>query len=198
MTGSVEPDRPELRASHQERDQVVERLRVAAGDGRLAPEELDERLEIALTARTQGELEALLRDLPDVPSSAPASKDLVRLEARGSHLERTGSWAVPRRLEAEVRHGNAVIDLTEAVVSHPVLELDVAVEHGNLQLIVPPEVEVDVDDVAAHNGVVSRRDRRVPGTTVSLRVSVSGTVSHGAVLIRGPRRRLVDRLLRRP
>ncbi|MGH3170904.1 MAG: DUF1707 SHOCT-like domain-containing protein, partial [Trebonia sp.] len=34
-----------LRASHADRDQVVEVLQAAAGDGRLSPEELDERLE---------------------------------------------------------------------------------------------------------------------------------------------------------
>src|SRR5499427_2236197 len=62
------PDRlpapDQLRASHEDRDRVVELLRVAAGDGRLSAEELDERLEAALTARTYGELAALSTDLP--------------------------------------------------------------------------------------------------------------------------------------
>ena len=53
-----------LRASHADRDLVVEQLRVAAGDGRLSPEELDERLELALTARTYAELATLVADLP--------------------------------------------------------------------------------------------------------------------------------------
>ena len=35
---------PELRASHADRDRVVEILRVAAGDGLLTAAELDERL----------------------------------------------------------------------------------------------------------------------------------------------------------
>ena len=43
--------RSELRASHDDRDRVVEMLRVSAGDGRLTAEELDERLEQAMTAR---------------------------------------------------------------------------------------------------------------------------------------------------
>jgi len=38
----------ELRASHDDRDRVVELLRVSAGDGRLTAEELDERLELAI------------------------------------------------------------------------------------------------------------------------------------------------------
>ncbi|MFE4720856.1 DUF1707 domain-containing protein, partial [Streptomyces sp. NPDC056728] len=54
MPGEMVPDRRELRASHEERDQAVERLTVAAGDGRLTADELDERLEAALTARTHG------------------------------------------------------------------------------------------------------------------------------------------------
>jgi len=56
--------RSELRASHEDRDRVVELLRVAAGDGRLTSDELDQRLELALTARTYGELTTLVSDLP--------------------------------------------------------------------------------------------------------------------------------------
>jgi uncharacterized protein DUF1707 len=43
---------PERRASHADRDRVVEILSVAAGDGLLTAAELDERLEAALSART--------------------------------------------------------------------------------------------------------------------------------------------------
>jgi hypothetical protein len=57
----------QLRASHEDRDRFVEMLRVAAGDGRLTAEELDERLDVALTARTYGELAALTTDLPVAP-----------------------------------------------------------------------------------------------------------------------------------
>ncbi|HYB18129.1 MAG TPA: DUF1707 domain-containing protein [Streptosporangiaceae bacterium] len=45
-------DPPDLRASHADRDRVVDALRVAAGDGRLSAEELDTRVESALSART--------------------------------------------------------------------------------------------------------------------------------------------------
>ena len=60
----------ELRASHEDRDRVVEVLRAAAGDGRLTAEELDERLDAALTARTYRELAVLTTDLPAVPGAA--------------------------------------------------------------------------------------------------------------------------------
>ena len=54
----------ELLASDADRERVAERLRTAAGDGRLTPAELEERLESAFSARTETELEPLVRDLP--------------------------------------------------------------------------------------------------------------------------------------
>ena len=47
-----------------DRDQVVEILQVAAGDGRLTAAELDERRDAALAARTAGDLSVLTADLP--------------------------------------------------------------------------------------------------------------------------------------
>src|SRR5579871_2439118 len=56
--------RATLRASDQDREQVAERLRHAAVEGRLLAEELEHRLARALRARTYGELDPLVSDLP--------------------------------------------------------------------------------------------------------------------------------------
>src|SRR3954453_3887803 len=56
-----------LRASDADRDAVAERLRRAAGEGRLDPDELEERLRKALRPRAYGDLERLLNDLPAKP-----------------------------------------------------------------------------------------------------------------------------------
>jgi hypothetical protein len=56
--------RASLRASDADREQVADRLRHAATEGRLLPDELDERLGAAFAARTYGELDVLLADLP--------------------------------------------------------------------------------------------------------------------------------------
>jgi hypothetical protein len=53
-----------LRASDADREAVISRLREAAGEGRLEPEELEERVEAALRSRTYGELAGLVADLP--------------------------------------------------------------------------------------------------------------------------------------
>ncbi len=66
--------RAALRASDADRDHVAERLRKAAGEGRLRTEELELRLETALSARTYGELDRLVRDLPGRRLAVPSSR----------------------------------------------------------------------------------------------------------------------------
>src|SRR5215831_11263470 len=65
------PGSADLRVSDAERERVVERLRAAAGEGRLATEELEDRISDALEARTHGDLEKLLADLPGPRLPAP-------------------------------------------------------------------------------------------------------------------------------
>src|SRR3954465_5433545 len=73
---------PDLRASQEERDRVVDQLRTHAGDGRLELDELEERIETALRARTRGQLTALLRDMPRMPDRARDRR--LRAVARAS------------------------------------------------------------------------------------------------------------------
>ena len=56
-----------MRVSRAERERVVDRLRVHAGEERLDVEELEQRIEAAYAAGTRGELAALLADLPEPP-----------------------------------------------------------------------------------------------------------------------------------
>jgi len=54
-----------VRVGDDERERVVATLHEHASRGRLDPEELDERVERALGARTRADLESLTRDLPE-------------------------------------------------------------------------------------------------------------------------------------
>ena len=56
--------RANLRASDADRDHVVSRLHKAATEGRIASEELEQRVGHALKARTYGDLEKTVSDLP--------------------------------------------------------------------------------------------------------------------------------------
>ncbi len=65
-------DRLDMRASDAERQDVVERLRAALGDGRLKMDEYVERMGRAYEAVTHGDLVPLCRDLPETTTPAPA------------------------------------------------------------------------------------------------------------------------------
>lgn len=197
------PSAAGLRASHADRDRVVELLQAAAADGQLTPAELDERLEVALTACTCGELGALTTDLAGASGSAaggPAAgpKDLVRIECRSHSTKRDGRWLVPHRMEVRVINGTVTLDFTEAVISQPSLMIDAHVSSGRLTLLTRPGVAVDTDDVAADNSYVKVRAPEGPEVPVILRIQISGKVGGGHITAHPPRRTFRQRLRRHP
>ena len=96
-------DRPEMRASDADRDRIAAVLRDAHADGRLAQDELLERLGATYEARTYGELDRLVADLPR-PARPPATMSAGRPVARPVSVEParrqtgrsalTGAWWV--------------------------------------------------------------------------------------------------------
>ncbi|MGK5558732.1 DUF1707 SHOCT-like domain-containing protein [Actinomadura kijaniata] len=66
----------ELRVGDAERDAVAVALHDHFAAGRLTREELDERLDVALAARTRADLRGVVRDLPE-PHGLPAERPLV-------------------------------------------------------------------------------------------------------------------------
>ena len=74
-------DRPEMRASDADRDRIAAVLRDAHADGRLAQDELLERLGATYEARTYGELDRLVADLPR-PARPPATRSTASPLAR--------------------------------------------------------------------------------------------------------------------
>ncbi|HEX2317625.1 MAG TPA: DUF1707 domain-containing protein [Streptosporangiaceae bacterium] len=214
MMGEISPAGPgenlpsahRLRASHEDRDRVIEMLRVAAGDGRLTSEELDERVEIAFSARTYGELAALTSDLPAsgeaIVPAAPAApglhKNVVRLETKSGNLSRVGRWVVPRRIEARVTSGNIKLDFTDAVIAHRSIEIEADVRSGNLVIITKPGIAVDTDDVVIRSGNVRVKAPWGSQAPVTVQINVSGRVGSGNIVARPPRRSFWDWLMRRP
>jgi len=89
-------DRPDMRASDGDRQEVVERLRGALDEGRLKMDEYLERMGLAYEAVTYGDLVPLYRDLPEarpvakpeappppVPVPAPAPAPRAEVVKRG-------------------------------------------------------------------------------------------------------------------
>ena len=81
-----------LRASHADREQVIETLKAAFVQGRLTKDELDARAGQAFAARTYAELAALTTDLPAgladaVPPRAQAGRPV-------SNAAKAGAWLI--------------------------------------------------------------------------------------------------------
>ncbi|MGN0065176.1 MAG: DUF1707 domain-containing protein [Nocardioides sp.] len=180
---------PEMRASHDDRDRVADVLRVAAGDGYLSFDELDERLEAALSARTRAELAGLTADLPVGPTldhRGAQAKAVVKIEQKhGSPVQRDGAWVLPQRIEVATKWVGVTLDLSEAVVTGSTLDVVLAMTGGDLVLVTRPGIVVDLDDLrTAHCHVRCREAPPAPGIPVTLRVRVSGRKKHGGVVVR--------------
>jgi hypothetical protein len=204
-----------LRVSHEDRDQVAEALRVAAGDGRLTADELDERLEQALTARTYDDLAVLLTDLPPggtalAPLAGPLAvalaggvapappKELMKVHVTSGHSKRVGRWTVPARMDLNVGSGHVVVDFTQAVITQPTLHIDAEVRSGHILLVTRPGIAVDLDDVSVRSGSVKVHAPWGDNVPAFLRVTVAGTCRSGHIVARPPRRSFWQWLRRAP
>jgi hypothetical protein len=144
---------PAIRASDDEREAVVARLQTAAGQGRLALEELADRLERALAAVTRSELEVLTADLPEQPAPAPpaakARRWIVGIMGGGDHK---GRWRIASRCTVVNVMGGADLDLTGAVVEGPETEIQVFSLMGGSKIVVPDGVHVELSGFAFMGG----------------------------------------------
>lgn len=141
----------DIRASDDEREQVVEQLRQASAEARLTLSELVERSDAAYTAKTRGELEKLTTDLPDpAVDVAPAQPVRTRRTSRwiisvmgGSG--RKGRWRPAEELNVLAVMGGSDIDLRGAEVAGPEITINAVAFMGGIDVIVPEGVEVELD-----------------------------------------------------
>src|SRR5262245_20428487 len=91
-------------------------------------------------------------------------------------IERRGPWAVPEHLKIRVRMGNCELDLREAELG-PETTIDVNVSLGNVEVIVPPDLAVEVKvETTGGNVEESLLDAPPPGAK---RVRLTGKVMLG-------------------
>jgi len=90
--------------------------------------------------------------LPDFPRSE-------RLTAVFSSVARHGEWLPPEELRVFAGFGSAKLDLTQALLAPGVTEFQVYAVFGSVELLVPPDLEVELD-ASALFGSVERRDAR--------------------------------------
>jgi hypothetical protein len=177
-----------LRASDSDRERVVTLLGEALADGRLSHDEYSERMPVALSARTLGELAELTRDLAS-PAHQPVRLDGDQpVTALFTTAERRGRWVVPGMMTCVAAFGEVVIDLQEAVLQDRHVVLTVYALFGRVRLIVPSGVEVVMN---GRNILASQRGgtaRRVPVSSEIPVVEVRGYLAASEVLARTPPR----------
>lgn len=93
---AAEAGRGRLRASHADREQVIDTLNIAFADGRLGQDERETRVSQALASRTYADLAALTADIPAFPAPVPPRPAARPLSARPP----SGTKAVKRALAA--------------------------------------------------------------------------------------------------
>ena len=175
-----------MRVSDEDRERTAGRLQLAFAEGRLTRAELEERLELAFTSKTYGDLLGVITDLPAEP---PPADDVVELESKNGHVRRSGDWAVPRRLRVASKYGSVELDRSEAVIAHPVVELELDLTYGSARIVMPEGGVVNVDAFHTEWGQTSVGDvpgRRRPGAPY---VVVTGQAKYGGLRVRYPRRR---------
>ncbi|GAA4096948.1 hypothetical protein GCM10022214_71000 [Actinomadura miaoliensis] len=146
------PDRRQApaRVSDAEREAAVERLRVASVEGRLTFAELTERTEKAYLAVTRADLEGITADLPAMgaPGADPALPAPRRFHAFMGDCDERISGRISDALEAHAVMGDVVLDLREAQVPTGQVEVCVTAVMGDVRIIVPDGVRVELTGYA--------------------------------------------------
>ena len=179
-----------MRAADTDRIQVAQLLTDAAAQGRIPMAEYEDRLAKVYAATTCAELSELSSDLPGVTnlhSGACRPAPSTLLLAIMSGFERRGRWNVPKKLTTFALFGGGVVDLRYADFTAPDVEIRTYSIFGGQTILVPPEVNVDLDGHA----VMGNFDHSVKGdgTPGAPRVHVRGFSLWGSVGVKRKKRR---------
>ncbi|MEW9555585.1 DUF1707 domain-containing protein [Nonomuraea sp. NPDC050783] len=198
-------DHREVRAGDRDRERVAEMLRVAVAEGRITLEELHERVDRAYTARTLGDLDEVIADLPvpelsgpPVPATVtvtataglPALPDgggVLELHTVSGRVEQAGRWTVPAHLSAKAgRWGKVRVDFTRADCPYREVVLDVEITSwfGDIVVVVPRGWRVRDEDVLRRWMGAVHNHPPVPLAPDGVTVRLTGYVQTGDVWVR--------------
>jgi len=185
------------RAGDADRDSVVTALRDHLVAGRLTLDEFSDRTGAALAARTEGELGALLTDLPAL--SRPLVPEPPRRRARRwivavmSESESKGRWRLGGHTAVVALMGQCHVDLSRAEIDGPEIVITAVGIMGQIDIVAPEGIEVEVTGLSIMGSrKVSVRD--VPPLRGSPRILVRAFPIMGEVNVRS-RAPSADRLL---
>ncbi|GAA0513273.1 hypothetical protein Ade02nite_89320 [Paractinoplanes deccanensis] len=152
--------------SEPERERAAELLQRACGDGRLTLEEFSARVGAVWAAEDADELARATEGVAVTPIVG-SSRTVDRVITIFSENKRRGRWRL-RDAGVSVRtlFGSTVLDLREVATDQAVIEISGSVTFGELKVIVPEGVEVDLTGAAVFSSrqLHLARVPRVPGT----------------------------------
>jgi class 3 adenylate cyclase len=191
-----------VRIGDAERQQVVDMLRRHTSEGRLTLDEFSERAGQVYAAQTQAELDAVLADLPNplLPGVAPPAGTTTPVGGTVTGPARRkfvgvmsssvarGPWRAPAEIKAVAFWGSVFIDLTNAVIDSPVVEIKATAVMGSVTVRVPEGIPVDVDGFVVMGGTTNmvRNTPAIPGAPL-IRIRTRGL--WGGVTVRNPRKK---------
>jgi Domain of unknown function (DUF1707) len=190
MTEGNLPARAQQRVGYDEREATAERLRIAAGDGRLTLDELEVRLDAALAARTYADLEAVTSDLPQTPGSGsgPARpvRESLRLSVSHGQVDRLGLWEVPAKVELELQHSSSTLDFRTAPIPAEGVTVYLDARHSSVRLLVPELARVEHDEVQSRHSAVNDRGARLVTSWDGPVIRIVGDLAHSSLRIKRP------------
>ncbi len=164
----AQPRKTPAPALEERRDQVIATLAAQFAADRLTVTELERRMDLAQRAVTAVQLNDLLADLPAL-TEAPASPAPARLAdpsavrerqvlaAIMGGVERKGHWVPARKTLIFTFMGGAEVDLREAALPPDGVEIGVFAVWGGTEIIVPPDVRVDMGGLAIMGAFAQNR-----------------------------------------
>ena len=182
------PGRPDghltERVADADRDRTVTLLREHVVEGRLTLDEFSERVGQALQARTRGDLDAVMADLP--AAARPTAPRLPARRGRRWHIailsghKTKGRWRISGKTTAVAIMGGCDMDLRKAEIDAPEVEISAFAFWGGIDIIVPEGFDVELRGLSIMGGR-SLKLRDVPIVPGSPRIVVRGFAVMGGI-----------------
>jgi hypothetical protein len=189
-----------MRVSNDDREKVAQVLHNAMAEGRLTVTELEERLDKVYEAKTFGDLEPLVRDLPvgqqsrslAVPTQATSPVPSNRIGGRGTSTGavaimsgsiRKGVWTVPPTFTSFALMGGIQLDLTDARFEDAETTIQCFAFMGGIEVFVPDDIAIQVNGsgfMGAFDDKIGNQSPR-PGAPV---VKITGLAVWGGVEVK--------------
>ena len=164
-----------------ERNTALQRVQTAYTEGAISHEDMDSRLDQVLTAKTHNEIELAVASLPAEKPDTTAT-----INAASGRLVRRGVWRVPRNLKVVSAFGRVKLDLSQAIIEYPQVDIELQVAHGRAKIILPRNAIVDFDSLHTEWKDTRYKPSPTPGSGGPT-IKLTGVMGFGRLKIRHAR-----------